>query len=212
MADVPIRSEQLIWSAIASNGKDYTATFVPQSSPTLYLLADTDNFLSVRKTLLYWWPITSQWLTDTQTLNILFLGTLELTTAGDRVRTYPLQDYTYFNVKGEYEKNWKVLTGDAARAEIDKYNRLYNDYFKADEAYQAATLAYQSAVRRLGAQVQELKGAGQGLLRAPFPDAEAQASGEARSPERLRGPAGGAAEGVHREPGPGTLRHTPQER
>ena len=158
--EVPIRAEQLIWSVIASNVSDYTATFVPDSSSTIYLIAGQNNILSVRKTLLYWWPITEEWKTDTESLNILLPGTLELRDRRGNLRSFPLEEYTYFNVKGEYEKNWKILTGQSARAEIQKYSALYNEYFTATEKFQLDTAAFEAEVQQLVSAVQSLKDAG----------------------------------------------------
>ncbi len=66
---MPVRVEQLIYSLTAFNGSDYSSTFALQTADTIYLLAGTDNLLSVRKTLVYWWPITAEWKTDTDSLN-----------------------------------------------------------------------------------------------------------------------------------------------
>ena len=55
-ADVPVRMEQVIYSVVAFNGKDYSPTFVPAVSDTIYTIANTDNFFSVRDTFVYWWP------------------------------------------------------------------------------------------------------------------------------------------------------------
>ena len=159
-ADVPVRNEQLIWSVIASTIGDYATTFVPESSSTIYLVAGQDNILSVRKTLVYWWPITSQWMPDTDSLNIILPGTLEVRDSRGTRRSYSLEDYTYFNVKGEYEKNWRILTGDAARSEIQKYQALYNDYFTSTEKYQAEASAFDAEVQQLVKTVQSLKDAG----------------------------------------------------
>ena len=71
LADTPVRAEQPIWSVVAFNGSDYSPTFTIRSSDSIYLLAGVDNVLSARKTLVYWWPITSEWKTDTDALNVL---------------------------------------------------------------------------------------------------------------------------------------------
>ena len=77
-SDAPVRTEQLIWSVIAFNGSDYSPTFVPGTSDTIYLLADAPSILSARMTFVYWWPITSEWRTDTDALNVPLPGTLEV--------------------------------------------------------------------------------------------------------------------------------------
>jgi hypothetical protein len=158
--EVPVRAEQFIWSVIAANGRDYSPTFVPESSPVVSLIAGTDNFLSARKTLLYWWPITSDWKTDTESLNVLFTGTLEIRDDAGRLRSLSLENYTYFNIKGDYEQNWKVLKGEAAVAEIKKYEQLYQDYFTASEKYQVDVAAFDSMVSQMVASIQKLKDEG----------------------------------------------------
>jgi hypothetical protein len=157
LAEVPVRTEQLIWSVLAFNGRDYSPAFAPESSDTIYLLAGADNFLSARKTLLYWWPITSEWKTDTDSLNVQFPGTLELRDSRGGVTKKPLQEYTYFNVKGEYELNWNVVTGEAARRELAKYAQLYESYFKAVQDYQAKKAALDAEMQSLGIRIQKLR-------------------------------------------------------
>jgi hypothetical protein len=157
IAEVPVRSESLVWTSLAWNGRDYSATFAPETSDTLFLIAGIDNFLSLRKTLIYWWPITSQWKTDTDSLNIQFPGTLELRQGRTPPRTQQMVEYTYFNVRGEYELNWRVATGEAARRELAKYAALYDSYFKAVREYESKTAAYETELRSLGARIQKLK-------------------------------------------------------
>ncbi len=156
-AEVPVRTEQLIWSALAFNGRDYSPAFAGESSDTIYLLAGADNFLSARKTLVYWWPITSEWRTDTDSLNVQFPGTLELRDGRGVVTKVPLQQYTYFNVKGEYELNWNVVTGEAARRELEKYAALYDSYFKAVQDYQKKTADYNEEIQALSMRIMKMR-------------------------------------------------------
>jgi hypothetical protein len=157
VAELPVRSESVIWTSLAWNGRDYSATFAPETSASIYLLAGVDNFLSLRKTLIYWWPITAEWRTDTDSLNVQFPGTMELAGGRQRPQDMPMVDYTYFNVRGDYELNWKVLTGDAARAEVRKYTALYDSYFKEVRDYQSKTAAYESEMSSLGTEIQKRK-------------------------------------------------------
>lgn len=160
LAEVPVRTEQLIWSLLAWNGRDYSPAFAPESSDTIYILAGADNFLSARKTLVYWWPLTSEWKTDTDSLNVQFPGTLELRDPRGTVKKIPLQEYTYFNVKGEYELNWNVVTGEAAREELAKYARLYESYFKDAQDYQKKNAEYEAQMQVFLQRIQKMRDAG----------------------------------------------------
>ena len=155
-AEVPVRTESLVWTALAFNGRDYSPVFAPESSDTLYLLEGVDNFLSLRKTLIYWWPMSSSWKTDTESLNVQFPGTMEVQGRGG-TQTVPVTPYTYFNMRGEYELNWKVATGDDATRELAKYSALYDSYFKAVQDYQARAAAHDEEMRSLGARIQKLR-------------------------------------------------------
>jgi hypothetical protein len=157
LAQAPVRSEQLVVSLLAWNGRDYSAVFAPESSDTIYLLAGSDNFISVRKTLVYWWPLTAEWKMDTEPLNVQFPGSLELRDAGGRVTQLPLQEYTYFNIKGDYELNWKVATGEAARRELEKYVSLYGSYTRAMQEYRLKSAAREAELQSLEGRIQKLK-------------------------------------------------------
>lgn len=159
-AQAPVRSEQLVVSLLAWNGRDYSAVFAPESSDTIYVIAGSDNFLSVRKTLVYWWPLTAEWKMDTKSLNVQFPGTLELRDPRGKVERLPLQEYTYFNVKGEYELNWKVATGEAARQELQKYQSLYASYSQAMQEYRQKSAAREAELQSLEALIQKLRAQG----------------------------------------------------
>ena len=114
VADVPVRSEQFIYSILAFNGTDYAGTFCTEDSDTIYLIANVDNFISARKTLVYYWPITGDWKTDTSALNQPFDGTLELSGKDIEPEILAQTRYTYYNIQGEYELNWKVAKEEEA--------------------------------------------------------------------------------------------------
>ena len=135
-ADVPVRQEQFIYSIMAFNGKDYSSTFCGENSDTIYLIANQDNFITARKTLVYYWPITEDWKVDPKALNYPFDGTLEITLKSVKPRIINSERYTFYNVAGKYEHNWKVATGDKAEEAWQYYQSLI-------ERYQLATFQYQ---------------------------------------------------------------------
>jgi len=156
-ADVPVRTEQVIYTIIAYNGKDYSPTFAPESSDTIYLLSDSDNFLSVRKTFVYWWPPTGRWQTEASTFNEFQPGILEVREEGGRPRLFEMQRYTYFNVNGEYEQNWKVAVGEAADAEVRHSQELSEKFVREAEAYRQKREDYLASLRALSSRIETLK-------------------------------------------------------
>ena len=85
--------------------------------------------------------------------------TLESTVrdAKGATRKLGMQHYTYFNVRGEYEMNWMVATGEAARQELQTYRALYDSYFGAIQEYQKKTAEYEAKLQSLVARIQRLK-------------------------------------------------------
>ena len=162
----PVRREQFIYSILAFNGKDYAATFARQGADSLYLVADVDNFLTVRNAFVYFWPITQDWKTDTSVLNVPFTGTLEL--SGGKVREprilTPVR-YTYYNTRGEYELNWQVATGQEADKAWQKYQEVMEDYYVRVQQYSLARGAYEVMLNELTIRITKMRDRGQDVSR-----------------------------------------------
>jgi hypothetical protein len=159
-ADVPIRVEQLIYSLASFQGSGYSSTFALQTAETIYLLADVDNLVSVRKTLVYWWPITGEWKTDAESLNEPFAGTLEIRGPGAAKRSLSLQRATWLRTAAAPDEQWKVLTGPSADREVARAQALADAYFAAVQEYQGKSRDYDEQVQALGARILALKSQG----------------------------------------------------
>jgi hypothetical protein len=156
-ADVPVRTEQVIYTLVSYNGKDYLPTFVPESADTIYLLANSDNFISVRKTFVYWWPPTGRWQTEPSVFNELQPGILEVTGGAGAPRVLEMEKYTYFNVNGEYEQNWKVAVGAAADAEFRHSQEISEKFVKEASDYSGKNAEYLAELRALSSRIEKLK-------------------------------------------------------
>jgi hypothetical protein len=165
-AQAPVRREQFIYSILAFNGKDYAATFARSGADSLYLVAEVDNFLTVRNAFVYFWPITQEWKTDTSVLNLPFTGTLELT--GGRLKEPQILTpvrYTYYNTRGEYELNWRVATGEEADQAWQKYQQLMEDYYARVQKYQQARGIYEAMLNELTLRITRMRDQGQDVSR-----------------------------------------------
>lgn len=158
--EVPARYEQLVYSIWAFNGKDYGGTFSGEDSDTIYLLAGTDNFATVRKTLVYFWPASQEPRTDITALNQEFVGLLEVSQGRNESRKIPVTEYTYYNVRGEYELNWKVDTGAAAYATHKSYTDMVAAHYQRMAEHQMESAAFDRRLRELTAEIAELRKAG----------------------------------------------------
>lgn len=144
-AQAPVRTENLVYSVLAFTGRAYNPTFAREDSEAVYLIEGVDSFVTIRKTFVYFWPITGEWKTDTNTLDVPLEGTLEVT--DHRGRTVPVVStrYTYYNEKGPYELNWKVAQGSEA-------DQVWSRWSQRLDAYRAASRDYREQLARIGAE------------------------------------------------------------
>lgn len=155
-AEVPPREEQFIYAVIAYNGKDYSSTYVREPSTDMYLLADTNSFISARKVFVYYWPLTSSYRLDTDTLNRRFRGVLRISGNGIE-RDLSEKEFTYYNLRGEYELNWHVAEGPEANDVYKDYQDLVTQFGDAQTAYQRAVFAYQQKATTLADTIAALR-------------------------------------------------------
>jgi hypothetical protein len=153
-ADVPLRVEQLIFSLTLYNGSDYSSTFALQTAGTIYLQAGVDNFVSLRKTLVYWWPLTAEWKTDTESLNQFSPGELELSGRAG-TRKFSLHRYTYYSPATATGPDWTVATDAEADLEVARARAMADEYFASVEEFQRNTKEYDAKVEELGAKISE---------------------------------------------------------
>ena len=159
-ADVPVREEQFIYSILAFNGKDYAGTFAREDADTIYLMADVDNFITVRNVFVYFWPITQDWKTDTSTLNVPFEGNLELSGRQTEPQMLGMTPYTYYNIRGEYDLNWKVAKEAEADAAWQHYQDLMNAYWQSVSEYYEKRAMYESMLNELTITITKMRDQG----------------------------------------------------
>lgn len=74
----PPKKREIVYSLNVWDGKDYAAPFYPASLDTIYVMADFENVYSVKETLVYYWPITREYMADWDGLNKDVGETLEV--------------------------------------------------------------------------------------------------------------------------------------
>ncbi len=155
------RQENLVYSIIAFNGRDYSRTFAREESDSIYLIADVDNLLSVRKTLVYYWPITRRWRTDTETLDIALDGVLRVRGPGGRETELEMSRYSYYNARGTYQSRWVVAQGVEAQEVWDRYEASIAEYRNRLTRFQDEQAEYRSRMNQLTTAITRLRSEGE---------------------------------------------------
>lgn len=161
ISEVPTRTEETIYTMAAFSGNDYALTFARENAPAIYIHSDADNFLSLKKNFVYYWPLTEQWIIDDSILDFTFDGSIEIIDNKGKITTLNPVTYTFFNSRGTYENNWHVLTGESAQNEWNKYVKIVLDYQEAVSSYNKAVGRYNTQTTELFNQIIDLRTQGQ---------------------------------------------------
>ena len=186
------RDEQLIYFLTVFNGSGYSWTFSAESSDTMYLLADTDNFVTLRKTFVYYRPTDDALKTDTTLLDATVDGFLEIWSAkagrrampvyrfspssisrSDRAdsgrnvdsQSLPMEDYTYYNLRSDGEARWRTATGAEAHHVHFDYTEKLRRYREGLDAYRLDRATYDYMVGELERRIEEQKQKGGDIAR-----------------------------------------------
>lgn len=153
--DIHDRDEQLVYSLTVFNGRGYSATFSAETSDTIYLLADLDNFLALRKTFVYYRPADDALKTDTTLLNATVDGFLEISGGAVDSQNLPLEDYTYYHLRGDGAANWRTATGPEAHLVYLDYAEKLRKYRSGMDDYRLDRATYDYMVDELKRRIQE---------------------------------------------------------
>jgi hypothetical protein len=100
-AQEPEKTESFVYSGYVFNGLDYISTFYPPSIDTIYLLADRQNILSPRRTLVYFWPLTDAYEADWASMNQTVTGALEILDGSEVIVTIPQEGHDIQTLVGQ---------------------------------------------------------------------------------------------------------------
>ncbi|MGC4105830.1 MAG: hypothetical protein QM753_05645 [Thermomicrobiales bacterium] len=133
---------EVVYGVTYDNGVTYASTMAPASTDTIYVLADTTNMLELRRTLVYFWSLTNQYLADWTSLNDQVDGTLEVKKDGHVLTTIPITDYVIQYDQQDPKSTLKVYLGPDASAQAAAfkehqaaYQQQLVDYSKAEQQW-----------------------------------------------------------------------------
>lgn len=156
--DIHDRDEQLVHSLTVFNGSGYSSTFSAESSDTIYLLADIDNFLTLRKTFVHYRPADDALKIDTALLDATVDGVLKISGSAGESQYLLMEDYTYYKLRSDGAADWRAATGPEAHLVYLDYTEKLRRYREGIDDYRLDRATYDYMVneleRRIGEQLQ----------------------------------------------------------
>jgi len=155
LAQAPIMKEQMVYGLLSFDGKGYIGSFCTESENTIYIIANSDNVLLPKMTLVYFWPISRRFRAGFNTLNEKIEGTLEVI-GNDGIRRQ-IERRTYAHVTEEdwYAKISKIVLDEKARQMYAEYRRVKSNYAKRTAEYRAQQQEYRSQMDTFFTKVRE---------------------------------------------------------
>jgi hypothetical protein len=150
---------QMIFGLSLFDGGSYQTTFCPKPVNTIYMVAGVDNVVTFRRTEVYFWPLTKEYMANWMELNQNQIGSLEIR-QGNRVLKTISQAKFAFLFPESGAKATAVKTGAAAVAasrEFDVRMALYyqqmNVYTQQEQQYQRLVKEYLKTPAAVGGQL-----------------------------------------------------------
>ena len=165
--EVRDREEQLIYSLTVFNGTGYSSTFSAESSDTLYLLSDADNFVTLRKTFVYYRPADAALKTDAALLDAVVEGVLEISGSAGDSQSLPMEDYTYYYYQpgGEAAAAWRTAAGPEAHRVYLDYTEKVRRFREGMDDYRLDRATYDYVAGELERRIREAEEAGGDVTR-----------------------------------------------
>ena len=161
MSLIPLLQEQLVYSWNIFDGKGWSGGFIPGNEDTIYLIADKDNGISAKKTLIYFWPITAKFMAGWQTLSEETEGTLELLKDGQILQKLEKQDMVLAYPGGYWAENIVFYKAEEAREWYQKYKDAEKAYYAALNEFYDAQADYQKNMSAFFEEVRRRRDAGE---------------------------------------------------
>ncbi len=146
LAQDPIKTEELVYLVNAQLGGAYESSYYTQDQRTIYLVADVPSVISLRRTLVYYWPITNQQKADLDALDEQIEGTLEIRQAGRTFGQAELTEYVIQYAEGKGESTGQLYLGSQALTQWEHFDTARTEYRGSVLKFFEDTLQYRQAL------------------------------------------------------------------
>ena len=124
----PTRSEELVYVVNAYLGEAFESSYYTRDLYTIYLIADSHSVVSLRKTFVYYWPITNREKADLDALDEQVEGTLVIRQGGRDFALFELDEYVIQYEKGRGRSPGQLFLGSKALDQWENFDAARSAY------------------------------------------------------------------------------------
>lgn len=141
-AQDPVKTEELVYLVNAHLGEAYESSYYTQDQNTLYLIADEPSIVSLRNTLVYFWPITNRQKADLDAQDQQIEGTLVIRQSGRDIASVELEEYVIQYAEGRGDSAGILYLGNEALVKWEEFDAARTEYRASVLQYYEDTLQY----------------------------------------------------------------------
>ena len=143
------REVNFVYGLAFYDGFVYGNALVPNQSEEMFLIADVNNVIAPRNTLVYYWPLTNHYMADWTSMNELVEGELEIIKNNILVTTIELQKYLVQYDSSDPVDTLELYVGDKADSAYNHFKELQDQYRLDLRAYYDEMQVYRDTVNEL---------------------------------------------------------------
>jgi hypothetical protein len=162
-ADTPKYEEQFVYQLRLFDGNGYPETFIPRSEDTIYLLADTNNVVSPRVTLVSFWPLAGKFVAAFKELNEQLDGTLEIFSGSKKINEINPSEFVFYYPKGMIGEVAELHEGKDAYAIFKEHEKTLNEFYNKMSEYSKQKLVYRTQLMDYVKELEKRKERGETL-------------------------------------------------
>lgn len=149
LAAAPTKVQQFVYGVNLYQGKGFSGTFSPRIEKDISIVANQGNIISPKVSLVYWWPITSEYMADWETMNQSVGGSLQILKDDKVIKTLKKRDVGFYYPNGPYDDECTLLLDKKAKDEFTDFNKTIDRYYEARAKYYQDQQAYEEAITQL---------------------------------------------------------------
>jgi len=147
--------EEFVYELSLWNGKNFDFTFCPQAIKEIYMIADEYNIFNLKKTQVYYWPMTKEYKANWYKKNEMINGSLEILKNNKVIKNIEPKIYSfkYNTITQETE----LLIEKEAQESYNKFEEEQNKYLESIRNYYMEMKNYEEDIYSLPKKEDELK-------------------------------------------------------
>lgn len=146
-AYIPESKEEYVYELNLWNGNNFSFTFCPQEISDIYIMANEYNIFNLKRTEVYYWPITREYKANWYKKNEAINGYLEILKDDKVIKKIEPEIYSfkYNNITKESE----LCIGENAQDEYKKFQEKQNRYLESIRDYYEAMQKHEEGMSNL---------------------------------------------------------------